>query len=132
MNLGIQIKIKINNFFKIISVFLIIFLFFINTTNAQTIIGALNKVSGKVSKLVVNDYDSILFGNIKIAVQECIKSSPTEPPENKAFVEVWDTKFKKTQDNKKIFSGWMFSSSPSISALEHPIYDVWIIDCKVS
>ena len=81
MNLGIQIRIKINNFFKIISVFLIIFLFFINTTNAQTIIGALNKVSGKVSKLVVNDYNSISFGNIKITVKKCMKSPPTEPPE---------------------------------------------------
>lgn len=132
MNLGTQIKIKINNFFKIISVFTIIFLFFINMTNAKTIIGALDKVSGKVSKLIVEDDNEIFFGSIKISVKTCIKSPPTEPPENKAFIEIWDTKFKKKQEIKKIFSGWMFSSSPSISSLEHAVYDVWIIDCKVS
>ena len=92
-------------------------------------IGALNKVSGKVSKLVVNDYNSISFGNIKITVKKCMKSPPTEPPENKAYIEIWDTKFKKTEKNKKLFSGWMFSSSPALSALEHPIYDVWVVDC---
>ena len=85
-------------------------------------------MSGKVSKLIIEDDGEIFFGSLKIIAHTCTKSPPEEPPENKAFLEVWDIKY--DQEDKKIFNGWMFSSSPSISALEHAVYDVWIIDCK--
>ena len=127
MNLGTQIKNKFLNISKIFFIFLII-LFNNKFVFGKTTIGALNKVSGKVSKLIIEDDGEIFFGSLKIIAHTCTKSPPEEPPENKAFLEVWDIKY--DQENKKIFSGWMFSSSPSISALEHAVYDVWIIDCK--
>ena len=105
-----------------------IIFFFSTLSNAKTVVGALNKVSGKISKVVIEDDREISFETIKIVVRTCRKSSPDEPPENYAFIEIWDLKHNK--ENKKIFSGWMFSSSPSASALEHAVYDVWIIDCK--
>ena len=127
MNLGTQIKNKFLNIFKIFFIFLII-LFNNKFVFGKTTIGALNKVSGKVSKLIIEDDGEIFFGSLKIIAHTCTKSPPEDPPENKAFLEVWDIKY--DRENKKIFSGWMFSSSPSISALEHAVYDVWIIDCK--
>ena len=127
MNLGTQIKNKFLNISKIFFIFLII-LFNNKFGFGKTTIGALNKVSGKVSKLIIEDDGEIFFGSLKIIAHTCTKSPPEEPPENKAFLEVWDIKY--DQENKKIFNGWMFSSSPSISALEHAVYDVWIIDCK--
>ena len=127
MNLGTQIKNKFLNISKIFFIFLII-LFNNKFVFGKTTIGALNKVSGKVSKLIIEDDGEIFFGSLKIIAHTCTKSPPEEPPENKAFLEVWDIKY--DQENKKIFNGWMFSSSPSISALEHAVYDVWIIDCS--
>mgnify|MGYP000005761708 FL=1 len=127
MNLGTQIKNKFLNISKIFFIFLII-LFNNKFVFGKTTIGALNKVSGKVSKLIIEDDGEIFFGSLKIIAHTCTKSLPKEPPENKAFLEVWDIKY--DQEDKKIFNGWMFSSSPSISALEHAVYDVWIIDCS--
>ena len=129
MNLGTQIKSKFLNIFKIFFIFLII-LFNNKFVFGKTTIGALNKVSGKVSKLIIEDDGEIFFGSLKIIAHTCTKSPPEDPPENKAFLEVWDIKY--DRENKKIFSGWMFSSSPSISAVDHAVYDVWVIDCMIS
>ena len=92
--------------------------------------GALNKVSGKISKIKIKDNDETYFGTLKIIVRTCKKSLPEDLPENSAFIQIWNQKFDK--EEKKIFSGWMFSSSPSISALDHAVYDVWVIDCMIS
>ena len=127
MNLGIQIKNKFSNILKILFIFLII-LFSNKFVFAKTTLGALDKVSGKVSKLIIENDGETFFGSLKIIAHICKKSAPEEPLENKAFLQIWDIKYDK--EHKKIFSGWMFSSSPSISALEHAVYDVWIIDCS--
>ena len=124
MNHGIQIKKNNKNFFFIF----IIFIFYSSIADSITILGALNKVSGKISKIKIEDNDETYFGTLKIIVRTCKKSLPEDPPENSAFIQIWNQKFDK--EEKRIFSGWMFSSSPSISALEHAVYDVWIIDCS--
>ena len=84
--------------------------------------GALNKVSGKISKIKIEDNRVTYFGTLKIIVKTCNKSLPEDPPENSAFIQIWNQKIDKEEE--KIFSGWMFSSSPSISALDHAVYDV--------
>ena len=129
MNLGIQIKNKFSNILKILFIFLII-LFYNKIVFAKTILGILDKVSGKISKLIIEQDGESFFGSLKIIAHACKKSAPEEPLENKAFLEIWDIKY--DQEHKKVFSGWMFSSSPSISALEHAVYDVWITDCSDS
>ena len=78
----------------------------------------------------IEDNEETYFGTLKIIVSTCKASLPEDPPENSAFIQIWDKKFDK--EEKKIFSGWMFSSSPSISAVDHAVYDVWVIDCKIS
>ena len=60
-------------------------------------------------------------------VQSCQKSSPIDEPESAAFVQVWETDT--NNESKWVFSGWMFSSSPGLSPMDHPVYDVWVIDC---
>ncbi len=109
---------------------LIFFTFHSNIADSTTVLGALNKVSGKISKIKVEDNNEMAFGTLKIFVRTCKKSLPEDPPENSAFIEIWDKKIDK--EEKKIFSGWMFSSSPSISAVDHAVYDVWVIDCMIS
>ncbi|PPR35642.1 MAG: hypothetical protein CFH26_00474 [Alphaproteobacteria bacterium MarineAlpha6_Bin4] len=126
MNRGYHIK-KNNKLFIFFCTF---FLLFSNNVNSITILGALNKVSGKISKIKIEDNSEIFFGTLKIVVKTCKKSLPEDPPEDSAFIKIWDRKFEKEEE--EIFSGWMFSSSPSISTIDHAVYDVWVIDCMIS
>ena len=128
MNHGYQIK-KNKNFFFFFFIFFSLF-FYSKLTNSTTVLGALNKVSGKISKIKIEDSEVVQFGTLKIIVASCRKSLPEDPPENSAFIKIWDKKIDKEEE--KIFSGWMFSSSPSISAIDHAVYDVWVIDCMIS
>jgi len=128
MNHGYQIK-KNKKIFLFFFIF-VSFIFYSNVVCSESILGALNKVSGKISKIKIEDNDQTNFGTLKIIVRACKKSLPEDPPENSAFIQIWDMKIDK--EDKKIFSGWMFSSSPSISTVNHAVYDVWVIDCIAS
>ena len=88
---------------------------------------AMDKITGRVSVIEVPVNSEVKFGSFSIVVRSCKTRPPEETPENKAFVDVVDN-----YNNEKpvnIFKGWMFSSSPSINAVEHPIYDVWLLKC---
>ena len=128
MNHGCQIK-RNNKNFLFFFIF-IIFTFYSSIASSVTVLGTLNKVSGKISKIKIEDNNETYFGTLKIIVKTCNKSLPEDPPENSAFIQIWNQKLDK--EEIKIFSGWMFSSSPSISALDHAVYDVWVIDCMTS
>ena len=128
MKHGIQIK-KNKNFFIFFFIFFVT-IFYSNSLSSLTVLGALNKVSGKISKIKIENNEEINFVTLKIVVKTCNKSPPEDPPENSVFIKIWDKKFEKEEEN--IFSGWMFSSSPSISAVDHAVYDVWVIECMIS
>ncbi len=70
----------------------------------------------------------VKFGPLYISLQACRKAPPIETPESTAFLQVWETP---PPDHKPVwvFSGWMFASSPALSSMDHPIYDVWVLDC---
>lgn len=87
----------------------------------------LNKITARTLKLEVKRGDSIKFGNLKITMHACWKSPPEEDTENKALLEMWEEI--PGEPRAKIFGGWMFSSSPLISAPEHPVYDVTVLSC---
>lgn len=99
----------------------------INKANTVTI-QALNKITGKSYEYKVKINDSQDFERLIITPLYCWKSSPSEIPENKVLLKVVENKINKGQE--EIFYGWMFSSSPSISTLEHPMYDVKIVNCE--
>ena len=98
-----------------------------NYTNLATLQG-LNKITARASTLSVAVGNSIRFGNLEIFVRLCWKSSPEEAPDSKALLDIWEQK--PDEDKKQIFYGWMFASSPALSALEHPVYDITVLECK--
>jgi len=88
---------------------------------------SLDKVTARTMTFEARVGSTMKFGQIFIKVQACRKAPPIEQPESAAFLQVWEV----TPEDKAewIFSGWMFASSPGLSAMDHPIYDVWVIDC---
>ena len=90
----------------------------------------LNKITAISSDLEIEIGQEIKFGRINIVVEKCWKSPPDKRPENKILMKVSEIDNK--NENRVIFYGWMFSSSPSISGLEHPIYDIVALSCEES
>ena len=87
-----------------------------------------DKITARVTDIRAPMNKPLRFGSLEITPRTCSKRPPEETPEVTAFVEVSD--IKADGGKKKLFSGWMFASSPALSALEHPVYDVWVIDCN--
>jgi hypothetical protein len=92
------------------------------------VLQALDKVTARISVVNVPVGGTARFGSLLIAARACQKSPPEEPPEAAAFLEITETPVGGIASS--LFSGWMFASSPALSALEHPVYDVWVKDCK--
>ncbi|MBV8537216.1 MAG: DUF2155 domain-containing protein, partial [Alphaproteobacteria bacterium] len=88
----------------------------------------LDKITGHVRTIEAVIDQPVRFGTLDILVRTCRKRPPEEPPESAAYLQITETK--PGEPAKSLFSGWMFASSPAVSALEDPVYDVWVIDCK--
>ncbi|MGH6885985.1 MAG: DUF2155 domain-containing protein [Geminicoccales bacterium] len=88
----------------------------------------LDKITARISTFEAPLDQAVMFGTLEIVARACRKRPPEEPPETAAFLEISDVR----PDEPKValFTGWMFASSPALSALEHPVYDVWVIDCR--
>jgi hypothetical protein len=91
----------------------------------------LDKIMARVSNFEAPVGAAVKFGSLTIRVRECEKNPPEETPESAAFIEV-DELRPGERVAGRIFSGWMFSSSPDLSALEHPVYDIVLLDCKAA
>jgi len=87
----------------------------------------LDKVTARVSTLRAPINRTVHFGTLEIVARTCRKRPPEEPPESAAFLQIRD--IKPGEAPETLFQGWMFASSPALSALEHPVYDIWVIDC---
>lgn len=94
------------------------------------VLQGLDKVTARISTIEAPLNEVVRFGTLEIIVRSCRKSPPEEPPESVAFLDVWEVR--QGQPTTSLFRGWMFASSPALSALEHPVYDVWVLDCKAS
>lgn len=92
----------------------------------KVILGCLDKVTARVSTVEAPVGEVISFGNLKIMVRKAEKSRPEDPSETTAFIEILEEK--PNEAVSIIFRGWMFASTPSASAMEHPVYDVWVKD----
>ena len=91
------------------------------------ILQALDKVTARIKRIPINVGQNATFGTLTVKVDSCRKAPPEDPPESAAFLEIIDTK--PSQPPVKVFSGWMFASSPALSAMDHPVYDIWVVDC---
>ena len=95
----------------------------------------LDKITARISTKSVPVGGGTEFGTLELRVQYCAYRPPEEPPENVAFIMIFDNGYaeKKPKEAQKaqkaLFSGWMFASSPAISGLEHPVYDVTLLSC---
>ena len=98
------------------------------TAQDVAVLQGLDKVTARISTIDAPIDDRIRFGTLSIVVRHCRKTPPEEPPETTAFLEIDD--IKRGEQPVRLFSGWMFASSPALSALEHPVYDVWVIGCN--
>ena len=96
--------------------------------NGVVVLQGLDKVTARVSVLELRIGDEIRFGSLAIRARACLETPPTEPPESAAFLEIDEVE--SGDGTRRVFTGWMFASTPGISALEHPVYDVWVIDCQ--
>jgi len=92
------------------------------------VLGGLDKVTAHVSTFEVPVGKTVTFGALQITARTCDKHPPEETPESAAFLEVIEARPGETPH--QLFSGWMFASSPALSAMDNPIYDLWVLDCK--
>jgi hypothetical protein len=94
------------------------------------ILQGLDKVTGRVMTIEAPVGATVHFGTLEIIVRTCRQRPPEEPPESAAFLDIWE--MRSGEPAASLFRGWMFASSPALSALEHPVYDIWVLDCEDS
>lgn len=87
----------------------------------------LDKVTARISTVDAPVGATVAFGPLVITARTCRKRPPEDEPESAAFLEIAEV----TTDDERVevFSGWMFASSPALSAMDHGVYDVWVLDC---
>ncbi|WP_204602346.1 DUF2155 domain-containing protein [Paremcibacter congregatus] len=93
------------------------------------VLAALDKITTQLTTIEIRQDQTVHFGTLDITLRTCRSNPPEEAPESVAFLEIIDVGHNK--QTRKVFSGWMFASSPALSPLEHPVYDVWVKDCKM-
>lgn len=96
--------------------------------HAVAVLQTLDKVTARVNTIDVRVGGTVRFGTLLIRVDHCDKRPPEETPESTAFLEIAEQR--PGEQPVLTFAGWMFASSPALNALEHPVYDVWLLDCK--
>jgi len=89
----------------------------------------LDKVTGRTVTFQASIGETVNFGALVITVRACDRTPPTEPPESTVFLDIYEVRDGETQTD--LFHGWMFASSPALNALEHPVYDVWVLECML-
>ncbi|MGA8953009.1 MAG: DUF2155 domain-containing protein, partial [Xanthobacteraceae bacterium] len=96
--------------------------------NSRAVFAGLDKITGRTIKFDAAVGETVQFGALQVTARACYTRPPTEPTNTDAFVEVDEVTLQ--GEIKRIFTGWMFASSPGLNAVEHPIYDVWLTGCE--
>jgi len=87
----------------------------------------LDKITGRPANIFAPIGVPVKFATMTITARYCYSTPQSEPPETTAFVQITDNR--PDQPERKLFSGWMLASSPSLNGVEHPLYDIWVISC---
>lgn len=96
----------------------------------SVVLQGLDKVTARVQTFEAAIGQTVTFGTLQITIRACDRTPPTEPPESAAFLDIYEAR--QGEARTDLFHGWMFASSPALSALEHPVYDVWVLECKIA
>ena len=99
-----------------------------NLEGGYTDIKILDKISSKNTLLKLKNGDLVSFNDLSIKSLKCKNSEFDDNPEITAYMQVIDLK-NSDNDEVFVFNGWMFSSSPSITPFDHPVYDIWLVSC---
>lgn len=92
------------------------------------VLRALDKVTARVQILEVPVGTPVTFGRLEILAKSCFTRPPEETPENSVLLQIVKTNAK--AEKTVVFDGWMFASSPGLSAMDDPVYDIWVIGCE--
>ena len=92
------------------------------------VLRGLDKITAHISTFDAPVGKTVNFGALQITPRACDKHPPEEAPESAAFLEIVEAR--PGEAPQTLFSGWMFASSPALSAMENPIYDLWVLDCR--
>lgn len=103
----------------------------------RAVIRGLDKVTGHASDYTLTLGRATRIGTLDVIARACTKSAPEETPEVRIYVEVFEhppaasrAEGEAQPERVEIFHGWLFASSPGLNAVEHPVYDLWAIDCR--
>ena len=124
-------NIKLGKIYKLIFIIFLLLLFnnrLFATDLSYAEIKILDKVSSKTSQLTLNIQEEKAFENLLIKILKCKNSEFDDDPEITAYMQVQDVTIK-SNDKVFVFNGWTFSSSPSVSLFDHPVYDIWLTKC---
>ena len=97
--------------------------------NRVAVFSGIDKITGRIHTFDVYIDETVQFGALQVTPRVCYLRHNTEAPKTTTFVEVDEI----TLDSniRRIFTGWMFADSPGLNAVEHPVYDIWLKDCKM-
>ena len=98
------------------------------TAEPIAVMQGLDKITARISRFDLPVGKPANFFTLSVVERDCERSAPEDRPENAAFVEIYENR--PGEEKFRLFSGWMFSSSPALSALEHPVYDLNLLECK--
>lgn len=87
----------------------------------------LDKITAESRVFDLDIGKTVAYGALRIRPMTCKKTPPIEEPESAAFIQIWEKMHEGT--DQWVFSGWMFASSPSLSGMDHPVYDLWVEGC---
>lgn len=96
-------------------------------STSKMLLRGVDKITGRVKTMQATVGKPLTFGALTILPDRCLTKPQEEMPENAVFLHIFETI--KDNTKKQVFQGWMFSSNPALSAMEHPIYDVWLLSC---
>jgi hypothetical protein len=96
--------------------------------NPTGVFAGLDKITGRITSFDVALNETVQFGALQVTPRACYTRPPTETPHTDAFIEVDEVTLQ--GEIRRIYTGWMFAASPGLHAVEHPIYDIWLTDCK--
>ena len=120
---------------KVVFAVVMLYAFHVSPVAAEWIDGktvvlqGLDKITARITTLTTSIDAPLRFGTLEFTVNRCAFRPPEEPPENVAFLTIFDQGHDPSLAPKQVFAGWMFSSSPAVSAMEHPVYDITLLKC---
>ena len=98
--------------------------------NPVAAFSGLDKITGRITNFDVYIDETLQFGALQVTPRVCYTRPPTETQRTSVFLEVDQVSLKGSVT--RIFTGWMFADSPALNAIDHAVYDIWLIDCKQS